>query len=257
MKPAVLLLSLVLLGIGIFSFTQKIGNSYARENTPLETRNLSLFDKSRSRKIPTELYESSNKEGKATNTKRPLIIISHGKTVKNTEYTFLARAFAARGCLVASIQHEFLTDAPLIAVGSLYERRKPIWEQGVKNILFVLEELKKTESNLDFEKVTLIGHSKGGDISILFATNHPDKVMTVVSLDSLRMPFPRTQVPRIISLRANGTKADDGVLPTQAEQEKLGIRIVNMPDAKHMDFCDRGLAEMKQKINEIVLTYVK
>jgi dihydrofolate reductase len=41
-------------------------------------------------------------------------------------------------------------------------------------------------------KVTLIGHSNGGDIAMLFARNHPQFVKKIISLDSLRMPFPRT-----------------------------------------------------------------
>ena len=38
--------------------------------------------------------------------KLPVAIISNGNTVKNTEYSFLANVFAARGYLVASIQQD-------------------------------------------------------------------------------------------------------------------------------------------------------
>jgi predicted esterase len=44
-------------------------------------------------------------------------------------------------------------------------RRKPTWERGVQNILFTIAELKKNKPNLNLEKVILIGHSNGGDIS--------------------------------------------------------------------------------------------
>ena len=43
-----------------------------------------------------------------------------------------------------------------------------------QDILFVMSELEKTNPNLDLSKVTLIGHSNGGDISMLFATTHPE-----------------------------------------------------------------------------------
>ena len=36
--------------------------------------------------------------------KLPVAIISHGNTVKNTEYSFLANVFAARGYLVGFIR---------------------------------------------------------------------------------------------------------------------------------------------------------
>jgi len=42
----------------------------------------------------------------------PVAILSHGNTVKNTEYSFLANVFAARGYMVVSIQHDLETDDP-------------------------------------------------------------------------------------------------------------------------------------------------
>src|SRR5262252_1203902 len=39
----------------------------------------------------------------------PVAILSHGNTVKYTEYSFLTNVFAARGYLVISIQHDLST----------------------------------------------------------------------------------------------------------------------------------------------------
>lgn len=44
--------------------------------------------------------------------KLPVAIISNGNTIKNTEYSFLANVFAARGYLVASIQQDIPSDPP-------------------------------------------------------------------------------------------------------------------------------------------------
>ena len=56
--------------------------------------------------------------------KLPVAIISNGNTVKNTEYSFLANVFAARGYLVASIQQDLPTDPPLMTkVGLPYVGR--------------------------------------------------------------------------------------------------------------------------------------
>ena len=78
--------------------------------------------------------------------KLPVAILNHGNTVKFTEYSFLANLFAARGYMVASIQHDLATDAPLVTkVGELYVGRLPQYHRGVANIRFAIDELKKVQ----------------------------------------------------------------------------------------------------------------
>ena len=101
--------------------------------------------------------------------KLPVAILNHGNTVKFTEYSFLANLFAARGYMVASIQHDLATDAPLVTkVGELYVGRLPQYHRGVANIRFAIDELKKVQPNADYDHLTMIGHSNGGDISMYF-----------------------------------------------------------------------------------------
>jgi predicted dienelactone hydrolase len=45
----------------------------------------------------------------------PVAILNHGNTVKFTEYSFLANAFAARGYLAVSIQHDPPSDPVPVA----------------------------------------------------------------------------------------------------------------------------------------------
>lgn len=133
----------------------------------------------------------------------------------------------------------------------MFQRRKPLWERGVQNILFMIAELKKTDPNLELDKVILIGHSNGGDISMMFAEVHPELVEKLISLDSLRYPFPiKNHIP-ILALRANDTQADDGVLP------KSVATIVPLENAKHIDLCDRGPSEVKQKIIDLVEKFIE
>ena len=67
----------------------------------------------------------------------PVAVLNHGNTVKNTEYSFLANAFAARGYLVVSPQHDLPTDPPMVTkVGELYVGRLPQIQRGVANIKF-------------------------------------------------------------------------------------------------------------------------
>src|ERR1700736_4007663 len=106
--------------------------------------------------------------------KLPVAILNHGNTVKFTEYSFLANVFAARGYLVVSPQHDLPTDPPMVTkVGELYVGRLPQILRGVDNIHFAIGEMKKIQSNADYAKVTMVGHSMGGDISMYFAKLHP------------------------------------------------------------------------------------
>ena len=63
----------------------------------------------------------------------PVAIISNGNTVKNTEYSFLANTFAARGYLVVSIQQDIPTDPPLTTtVGLPYVGREAVYTKKAK-----------------------------------------------------------------------------------------------------------------------------
>src|SRR5213075_446526 len=76
----------------------------------------------------------------------PVAILNHGNTVKNTEYSFLANAFAARGYLSISPQHDLPTDPPMVTkVDEIYVGRLPQIQRGVANIKFAVEEMKKVQ----------------------------------------------------------------------------------------------------------------
>ena len=159
----------------------------------------------------------------------PVAILSHGNTVKNTEYSFLTNIFAARGYLVMSIQHDLDTDDPMVTkAGEEYVGRRMQYNRGIFNIKFAIEELKKQYPNADYDHLTLIGHSNGGDISMYFAKLHPEMVKKVVTLDNLRVPFMTDGKIKIISFRSNDPvfKADPGVVPDDETCAKAGITVV-------------------------------
>lgn len=217
-------------------------------------KNINLYDASRHRIIPILIYADS--ELKDT-TGKSIVIINHGYTVKNSEYSFIANKLASQGYTVISIQHDLKNDPTFPTTGTLYLKRKPLWERGVQNILFVIAQVHLLLPNVNTKKLILIGHSNGGDISMLFATHYPNLVSKVISLDSLRMPFPRDNHFKILSLRAIDTKADDGVLPTLNEQKTFDIQLIKLKNAKHIDLCDRGSSQIKNEVNEDVLNFLK
>ena len=157
----------------------------------------------------------------------PVAILNHGNTVKFTEYSFLANVFAARGYLAVSIQHDLPTDAPMVTkVGELYVGRLPQYHRGVANIRFAIDEMKKVQPNADYDHLTMVGHSNGGDISMYFAKMYPDQIKKVVTLDNLRVPFMTDGRFKILSFRSKDPvfKPDPGVVPDDEICEKAGIR---------------------------------
>ena len=70
---------------------------------------ITFYDVSRdNRPVAVDIAVRRDKEMQANAgmIKLPVAILNHGNTVKFTEYSFLANVFAARGYMVASIQHD-------------------------------------------------------------------------------------------------------------------------------------------------------
>jgi pimeloyl-ACP methyl ester carboxylesterase len=182
--------------------------------------------------------------------KLPVAIISNGNTVKNTEYSFLANVFAAKGYLVASVQQDVPTDPPLVTrVGLPYVGRLQVYQKGEANILFVVQQLKGLQPNADYDHLTLVGHSNGGDIAMYFAKQHPELVSKVVTLDNLRVPFVLSDKLKILSFRSRDPnfKTDPGVLPTPQQAKADGIDIVQT-QFQHTWMSDRGPDSAKERI---------
>ena len=184
----------------------------------------------------------------------PVAILSHGNTVKNTEYSFLTNLFASRGYLVASIQHDLETDGPMVTQqGEEYVGRRMHYSRGTFNIMFAIEELKKHYPNADYRRLTLIGHSNGGDMSMFFAKQHPELVKKVVTLDNLRVPFVTDGKFKILSFRSKDPvfRADPGVVPDDDICENAGIKVVKT-EFRHNELSDRGSDRVKATIQSTV-----
>ncbi|EKS38858.1 alpha/beta fold hydrolase [Afipia clevelandensis] len=217
---------------------------------------LTLYDAARNREIDVAIAVRRDKEMQANAglLTLPVAIVNHGNTVKFTEYSFLANVLAARGYLVTSIQHDLAGDAPLVTkVGELYVGRLPVYQRGVANIEFVVDQMEKIQPNADYDHLTLVGHSNGGDISMYFAKMHPDNVKKVVTLDNLRVPFLTDGKFKILSFRSKDPrfKADPGVVPDNEICEESGITVVNT-GFQHTDMSDRGPDNVKTSIQGVL-----
>ena len=188
----------------------------------------------------------------------PVAILNHGNTVKFTEYSFLANVFAARGYLVVSIQHDLPTDAPMVTkVGELYVGRLPQYQRGIANIKFAVEEMKRVQPHADYDHLTMVGHSNGGDITMYFAKMYPDEIKKVVTLDNLRVPFMTDGRFKILSFRSKDPqfKTDPGVIPTEEICKKSGIKIVQT-GYQHTQMSDRGPDEVKSTIQGVLDSFL-
>jgi predicted dienelactone hydrolase len=217
-----------------------------------------LFDSSRNRNIPVAYYSA---ESKTKLTSQPIVILSHGYNENrqggNLSYAGFCNFLASKGFFVVSIQHELATDSLLPMTGIPQITRRSNWERGAENIRFVLNHLKSQKTDrFDFRKVSLLGHSNGGDMSMLFAHKYPDQIYKVISLDNRRMLLPRAKSPQVYSLRSSDQPADEGVLPTEEEMKEFNITVIKLPNTIHNHMDDEGTQEQIDEINRYLLEFL-
>ncbi|MDM1370123.1 hypothetical protein HX052_00895 [Myroides marinus] len=135
------LLLLLLSTLYISSYAQSTPDYPSELSTALDT--LKYYDTLRDRIIPIAIYKSKEKN-KEYNIP---ILLNHGwgqnKGGDYLLYSYLAVCLATQGYTVISIQHEQTNDPMLAMEGNFIETRMPNWQQGVKNIEMVLQQLKK------------------------------------------------------------------------------------------------------------------
>ncbi|NML69711.1 alpha/beta hydrolase [Chryseobacterium sp. RP-3-3] len=254
MSYKILLTSFIILSLSNCTSRKNISSDKTFE-VKLDT--LTLFDQSRNRKIPVAFYSPKTNQ-KISGQK--VVIFSHGyganKGGDYFVYSYLTQMLASKGYFTVSIQHELPTDELIPMEGKPQIVRMPFWERGAENILFVLNELKKTRPDLDYKHLTLIGHSNGGDMTALFANKYPSLVYKMIAMDNRRMYLPRTSLPKVYTLRSNDYPADEGVLPSSEEQKKYHITIMpTQINHGHMD--DKGSDEEKAILKNTVLKYIE
>ena len=223
---------------------------------------ITFYDAARdNRKVEVDIAVRRDKEMQANAgmISLPVAVLSHGNTVKFTEYSFLANVFAARGYVAVSVQHDLPTDPPMVTkVGEIYVGRRPQYERGVANIRFAVEQMKDVQPHADYDHLTLVGHSAGADISMLFATMYPDQTKKVVALDNLRVPFVTNGKFKILSFRSKDPafKTDPGVIPDDEICQKAGITVVKT-DFQHNDMRDTGPDEAKSAIDTMLDSFLE
>lgn len=217
---------------------------------------INLYDSQRSRIIPITIYEP-----KHVNKRTSVIIFNHGYGQNAPDsyksYSCFTKPLAQKGYYVISIQHELPNDPPLAMTGNFMETRMPSWERGVENILFTVKEFKKLKPDMNWNNITVIGHSNGGDMAMLLATKHPTMAQKIISLDHRRMIMPRCSSPKIYTLRGSDYEADQGVIPTIEEQKEYSIEVVRLDEIKHGDMDNKGQKEQHDTILHYIYKFLQ
>lgn len=206
-----------------------------------------LYDSARNRPVPVAVYQP-RKVDKHTK----VIVFNHGygQNIPGSyrAYSCLTRPLSEKGYYVISIQHELPEDPPLAMSGNFIQTRMPNWKTGVENIRFTIEEFKKIKPELNWNSIALIGHSNGGDMVMLFATEYPGLIQKAISLDHRRMIMPRTKTPEICTLRGCDYDADEGVIPDTEEQIRYHIPVIRLGGIRHGDMDNKGSKEQHNTI---------
>lgn len=215
-----------------------------------------ITDTFRDRHIPIEISPPYQAEVCKAESPCPVAFISAGYGVSHSNYQFIANLFEQKGYMVVAIGHELPNDPPLSVSGNLYETRSENWSRGAVTLDFIRNNLKSRFKNYDFDNLTLVGHSNGGDISAWLANEDKNYIKVIITLDHRRVPLPRRDDIKVLSIRASDFPADKGVLPTVSEQQKFGSCVVRIPKARHNDMEDEGPEWLKTKINALIAGFL-
>lgn len=216
-----------------------------------------LYDSSRNRVIPIAIYQPQK-----VNSKTKVIIFNHGydgnkNSKSNQTYAYLNRFLAEKGFYIISIQHELAGDSLLAMEGDFKNTRMPNWKRGEENILFTIREFKKLKPALRWNELVMVGHSNGGDMTMLVATEHPELIAKAITLDHRRMTMPRTKKPQLYTLRGCDYDADARVLPDKKEQKEFRITVVKLDGITHSNMGENGTNEQHDLINQHIYEFVR
>ena len=215
-----------------------------------------LNDKQTQRDIPIHISYPQDAAACGDENPCPVALLSSGYGVAYDNYSFISTTLASAGYLVVAVQHELAGDPPLAVSGDLYSARSENWQRGANSLEFVRTELQQRMPNYNFDSLTLVGHSNGGDISAWYINSGRGQAARLITLDHRRVPLPRSETVLVLSIRGSDFPADDGVLYTAEELTQLNGCIVHLADAKHNDMTDFGPDWLRQALSDVIRSFV-
>jgi len=215
-----------------------------------------IYDESRDRNIPVTVSKPINSASCTQKNQCPVAIISAGYGIKHTEYQFIETLLKQHGFLTIAVGHELPSDPPLSVTGNLYQTRSENWQRGANSLRFVRSFLGEKVIAYNFNALTLIGHSNGGDISSWLANEHVDFIERVITIDHRRVPLPRNHNIKVLSIRGSDFPADEGVLYTPSEVSEYPVCVVKIDKSRHNDMYDGGPTWLKEAIIDKIALFL-
>lgn len=215
-----------------------------------------IYDESRNRNIPISIAYPDNAKACQSRSPCEVIFISAGYRVPYEKYNFLTSLLTNFNYLVVSIDHELPSDPPLSRTGDLYETRIENWQRGSKTLELVQDKLSKRFNNYDFKQLTLVGHSNGGDISTWLTNENSSYIKQLITLDHKRVTLPKNKKVKVLSITSPEYPIKKGVLLSNSERKNYGACVIEIPNSKHMDLTDYGSAIVKEKVIQIVTSFL-
>jgi dienelactone hydrolase len=236
----------------------------------MKIQEFNFFDATRNRSIPVIVY-LPNIETKNI----PSVLYNHGYADPQTfneiekgiarwphkNHTYLAKFFTKKGYAFICPLHDLSTDIDGLetlnpkAVQSI--ERKHLWERGMTNLLFVIDEIKKQNLGLNLEKFIIGGHSNGGDVAKYFANHYPKLISHAIICDGRRCPISADVNLKILMFEANDTSTDIGVIPdegTKQNPKRVNLEwVVAKPkNALHMSYTDEGAKQVHNFVTKSI-----
>ncbi|WP_338367126.1 alpha/beta hydrolase [uncultured Pseudoalteromonas sp.] len=215
-----------------------------------------IVDQSRNRTIPINITYPNERNQCSVHAKCPVAFVNAGYGISHTNYSFASKLFNAQGYLSIAVAHELKTDPALNRIQPYLTTRMENWHRGVVTLKFLVNELSSKYPAYDFTKLTLFGHSNGGDISALYAAIYPNEVSQIITLDHRRMLTPRNKSIRVLTLRGSDYSADANVLLNDTELKAFPVSQVTIEKSRHNDMYDGGPAWLVERISNEMQAFI-
>jgi pimeloyl-ACP methyl ester carboxylesterase len=205
--------------------------------------------------VPVDIHAPASIRA-CTNAKPcPVAILSPGYGNAGSDYSFVTNYLNEKGYLVVVLQDS--------AGGVKMDLNAPISKQvqalaraASQSISTAIDETAARYPQFDWQRLLLVGHSLGGDSSAQFAADNPNRVSSLISLDSRRVALPRSARIHVLTIRASDTIADPGVLPTEEERSRYGTCVVRIEGSRHNAMQDGGSEQLKVRITSAIGTFL-
>jgi pimeloyl-ACP methyl ester carboxylesterase len=130
--------------------------------------------------------------------KFPVILFAPGFGVNGNEYSNLLINLASHGYIIFVVQNTFIGDLVQLpndhVIKQSAEKSSKTWDIAEADVLFVLDQLKKSQRNsallpnMNLDKIALVGHSMGGMLAVDLAHKKPHLFQAAVGLDAAYDP---------------------------------------------------------------------